>query len=913
MSTSPNQHRFSRQGFQPLDHQSSSANNASIATMENIPLETVVSHTPSHARTVQDDSMTEKSGMFHRSPHGRRRLKTLDSKTGAGTRPGAAEEDTALNRMGRIYEMILNFSIVTRYFIYVLPLALCLAVPLIVGATVAEKSTIGKVRIVWIFTWLEIVWLSLWISKIVAHFLPNIFEFVAGVVSAGVRKYALILKSLEIPLSIVGWAMVSLATFIPVTYSVPTAHGEHKGNVEHWQTIVRQVLVACLISACILLGERLLIQLISINYHRKQFDSKIKDSKHNIYLLSLLYDASVALFPAYGNDFAEEDYIIQDSLQLSLGSKKGTHARSGSATPMRLLQDVGRFGDKVTSAFGHIAHEVTGKKVFNPNSAHSIVIEALEKKRSSEALAKRLWMSFVVEGKNELYQDDIVEVLGNGRQTEAEEAFSALDRDGNGDISLDEMILTVTEFGRERKSIATSMHDVDQAINVLDGLLSAVVFLICIFVFIAFLNASFVTTLATSATALLSLSFVFAATCQEVLGSCIFLFVKHPFDIGDRIDIGLDQFTVEHISLLFTVFKRVATGKMVQIPNIVLNSVWIENVSRSKAMREQVAMFVNFDTTFEDIKLLKNELQSFVTDRDNSRDFQPEIEVEVVGIAEMNKLELRVEIRHKSNWANEVVRSARRSKFMCALVLAFRKVPIYGPGGGDAGLGEYGKPSWSVAISPEEAIHAREKYNEDKDAKRLFPAKKPESPDSQDKGKSSGTDYLAAAGAPTENKAAGNLNARNPGATDARDDAWEARDDVSTLGRPSTEHPDFEEIRGLLRKESSRGKRKQGPVVQQPRQGMPPIPIPITPQQSQLPSPPVGRYDYAPAPGRSPPSVAEEGYQNEVAGTSRRPVPPPQGNAFAVSMQRPVQAPRLTGVASNNPYQQPPGGQQYRP
>ena len=45
---------------------------------------------------------------------------------------------------------------------------------------------------------------------------------------------------------------------------------------------------------------------------------------------------------------------------------------------------------------------------------------------------------------------------------------------------------------------------------------------------VAFLNTSFTTTLATAGTALLSLSFVFATTTQEVLGSCIFLFVKHP-------------------------------------------------------------------------------------------------------------------------------------------------------------------------------------------------------------------------------------------------------------------------------------------------------------------------------------------------------------------------------------------------
>src|ERR1700753_4246101 len=98
-------------------------------------------------------------------------------------------------------------------------------------------------------------------------------------------------------------------------------------------------------------------------------------------------------------------------------------------------------------------------------------------------------------------------------------------------------------------------------------------------------------TLATAGTALLSLSFVFATTCQEVLGSCIFLFVKHPFDIGDRVDISSDPLIVERISLLYTVFKRVQSGKTVQVPNIVLNGLWIDNITRSKAMREQISVF----------------------------------------------------------------------------------------------------------------------------------------------------------------------------------------------------------------------------------------------------------------------------------------------------------------------------------
>lgn len=163
----------------------------------------------------------------------------------------------------------------------------------------------------------------------------------------------------------------------------------------------------------------------------------------------------------------------------------------------------------------------------------------------------------------------------------------------------------------------------------------------------AFLNSNLTTTLATAGTALLSLSFVFATTAQEILGSCIFLFVKHPYDVGDRVDINSEKLTVEHIALLYSVFKRVDTHKVLQIPHVILNTNWIENISRSKAMREQIKVFINFDTTMEDINALKNEMQAFVLSKDHCRDFLPEVEVEVVGVAEMNKLELSVEVIHK--------------------------------------------------------------------------------------------------------------------------------------------------------------------------------------------------------------------------------------------------------------------------
>ncbi|OKL62448.1 hypothetical protein UA08_02571 [Talaromyces atroroseus] len=737
------QKRFSANKFHALPDDSNSNNNNNNMANPNdatidIPLTAVPSNKGTGAR--KNNSSNNNIAAFPSYPNGGQNTgfdNVEKSAQQAPFRPGPGrrrktnlgdqslhEDDgkTTLNRMGQFYYAILNFSVVTRYFIYVSPFVLIIAIPIIVGATAAPHAAIGGVRIVWFFTWIEVVWVSLWVSKILAHFLPFLFQFFAGFASAGIKKYALILKALEIPISLLGWSIVSLATFIPIMTENPDQRAAGDTGEKAWEGTIKQILFALLICALIFLVEKAIIQMISVSYHRKQYDLRIKESKHNVELLGFLYEASRAMFPEYCREFMEEDQII--SATIIGANKKDSAGRGDSVNPLRLIRNVGRnvgrVGDKVTAVFGNVASEITGRH-YEGGSAHSVVTHALEKRHASEALAKRIWMSFVVEGRDALFEEDIVEVMGATREAEARECFHILDRDGNGDVSMEEMILTVAEFGRVRKSIGRSMHDVDQAIHVLDSLLLSVAMIIMVLVFVSFVTTGAATVIAAAATSLLSLSFVFSVTAQEVLGSCVFLFVKHPFDIGDRVEINSQELFVEEISLLYTVFRSVADQRITQAANNVLNTAWIDNLTRARAMRERISLYVDFGTTFADIQLLKMEMEKFVRDKENNRDFQPDIEIEVIGIGSMDKLELRIEIRHKSNWSNETVRASRRSKFMCALVLAVRKVPILAPGGGGAALGDPSNPSYSVSITDDKAKEYRTQAAEKKEAARLVP------------------------------------------------------------------------------------------------------------------------------------------------------------------------------------------------
>lgn len=425
-----------------------------------------------------------KNGAFH----GRRKA-LGPSRTDTGS-----SEEGSMNVLGRMYAKVINFNASLRYLIYIVPVGLALAVPLIVLAVTGRKEEIPVGRktepregeddvivngppLFRIFLWIEIAWLTIWAGKLVAYILPLSFMFVCGVVSSGTRKYATVLRNLTIPLSLFFWALASWISF-------REQFKRSKDEEITWVRNFERVLGAIFASSAVYLGEKAIVQLIGISYHQRSFANRIKESKTEVRLLGLLLDASRALFPMYCREFEEEDYIINDNIDLRFPMKGGKGKKGAArAVPMRLVNDVGRLGDKVTSVFGGIASEITGKNVFNPNATHSIVIEALEKTRSSEALGRRIWMSFVLEGRDSLLPEDFEEVLGPQHKSDAEMVFEIIDEDGNGDIGLDEMVRKVVSIGKERKAIVEGMKDISQALQAFDKVLQFLVLLIVIFIF----------------------------------------------------------------------------------------------------------------------------------------------------------------------------------------------------------------------------------------------------------------------------------------------------------------------------------------------------------------------------------------------------------------------------------------------
>jgi hypothetical protein len=151
-----NSKRFSREGFQPIptEHDGTMATND--ATID-IPLEPVQSIGGGGLRSQSSTTglqaeRTNTSSEKKRSlwkPRGRR-PKPEDRIKPKGKVGYDGEEDT-INVMGKVYKKIRDFSTVTRYFLYVLPLAAIIAIPIIIDAVSPTHDKVGGVRLLWFF------------------------------------------------------------------------------------------------------------------------------------------------------------------------------------------------------------------------------------------------------------------------------------------------------------------------------------------------------------------------------------------------------------------------------------------------------------------------------------------------------------------------------------------------------------------------------------------------------------------------------------------------------------------------------------------------------------------------------------------------------------------------------------------
>ena len=581
---------------------------------------------------------------------------------------GFSPPENPAGRAAKIFKRIHESSFLVRYFTYIVPLVLVILIPLLLGALIFKRSTVGGVKLIWFSVWLEVVWLTLWGSRIVAKALPYPIGVVTSLFTNNSKKWKDMTRQLEVPGTLFFWTLAVEISFLPTMIH---NHLDGTTKTRQWEITMNKVIVSLLVGAVLNFVEKIIIQLIAISFHLRTYADRIELNKFQIGSLVKVYQ------------YSKEKIVEQDS---DFEEHGPSQVGSGARTPMQYLNEAQKnargFLGKVGDVAGKVAGDFTGKAVTKSTHPRQVVLTLLANTGGSQVLARRLYRTFAREGADTITSDDLRHAFDNDE--EAESAFSMFDKDMNGDISMSELEAVCVEIGRERKSITASLKDLDSVVSKLDGVLVFFVLIATILVALSLLSVSAAGVLTSAGSAVLALSWLFSSTAQEFLASCIFVLVKHPFDCGDRVflygnagsTMKGDDYIVKEISLLYTEFKKME-GQIVQAPNSYLNTLFIMNQRRSGGLAEAVPLTVKFGTTLEQVDELRARLTEFV--KSEKREYQANILTEIRDVVEANSVNLNVIFFYKTNWQNEALRLQRRNKFICAMMMSMIEIGIEGP------------------------------------------------------------------------------------------------------------------------------------------------------------------------------------------------------------------------------------------
>ncbi|KAL4264733.1 Mechanosensitive ion channel protein [Pleurotus pulmonarius] len=630
---------------------------------------------PNRPHSTRNPSWDLLSGI-KRFEHG---YEEFDSRNASEAHLAFADGDMPNNKFSKFYHYLLNVSIVTRWFLFIVPVLGILWIPGILGITTFPDTRIWAVKLLWWSIWLSVVWGGWWGALAASRIFPSVLRSTIGVVAVATRRYVDWMEVLHRYVALFAWTLVNWVSFNPLIDR--RQEGEVSDNSRRAVDVMGKLLFAFFVCSAVLLFEKFSIQWIAGKFHERSYAERIADQKFAVKALVTLYRNS--------RDILDRTDTLHD---------RATHAKNMSISPGRFfkkaLKGVRIAATTTTTAFGNVASEIAGTSVLQPNSPQAMVQTALSSANKSRLLARRLFYSFAKKGSEYILLEDVLPYFPS--REEAEKAFALFDQDGNGDATRDEVEMACMEFHREQLSIEHSMQDLDSAVGRLDNILMSVYVVVAALIIAVALETQLVALVTGAGTLILGLSWLIGGSLQEVLTSIIFLFIKHPFDVGDRINLEKGSYTVKEIRLLSTVFLD-SNGTSVQAPNVVLNGMFIQNIRRSPQMSETFTFDVHYSTSFEALEKLRDKMLQFL--KEERRDYHPVFDVNILDFPEQEKMKLSADIKYKSNFQQGALKAKRRNKWICALKSALAEVKIHGPKGdpdAEPSIARYTEVPWQL-------------------------------------------------------------------------------------------------------------------------------------------------------------------------------------------------------------------------
>lgn len=421
-------------------------------------------------------------------------------------------------------------------------------------------------------------------------------------------------------------------------------------------------IVATLVGAVLWMAKTLLVKIVASTFHVRTYFDRIQESLFHQYILQALSGPPLQAKSA-------------ESSRLSSGKLSFRKVNAGTVKDEDIDVDkLYRMDREKVSAWtmGGLIGVIRNSKL---STVYDVIDEAEEESKepqviTSEAEARdaayRIFRNVAKHGHKYIDEEDLLRFMQKEEVDNAIPLFEGAAEMRR--IKKSAFRNWVVKAYNERKCLALSLSDAKTAVEELNKLSSGLILVVIVIVWLLLMEITTTRVLIFISSQVLLVVFMFGNTVKTVFEAIIFVFIVHPFDVGDRCVVDGTQLIVDEMNILTTVFLKPDNEK-VYYPNTVLSTKAISNFMRSpEQMGDSVEFAVDFSTSVENIAALKTKVKEYLESK--PKQWNPSHSVQVKDIVDVDKMIMALYVTHTINFQNAAEKGNRRSD----LVLELKKI-----------------------------------------------------------------------------------------------------------------------------------------------------------------------------------------------------------------------------------------------
>ncbi|RZC59295.1 hypothetical protein C5167_006598 [Papaver somniferum] len=433
---------------------------------------------------------------------------------------------------------------------------------------------------------------------------------------------------------------------------------------------VTRALVSSLAGAGIWLLKTLLLKILASSFHVNTFFDRIQESLFHQYVLQVLSGPpKMQLAENIGRTKTIGTLSVRSTTkkgkegqvqEIDVNKLHKLKQEKVSAWTMKLLCDM-----VSTTGLSTLSDEI--EDLYDEEQKDVEITCEWQAK----AAAFRIFKNVAKPREKYIYEEDLLKFLTKEEVANVYPLFEGAVEAGK--IKKSMLRNWVVKVYLERKSLGHSLNDAQTAVRELNKIASVIVLVMIVIVWVLLMGIATTQFLVFISSQMLLVVFVFGNMAKTVFEGIIFVFIMHPFDVGDRCLVDNVQMVVEEMNILSTVFLRYDNQKM-YFPNSVLATKIIGNFNRSPFMGDAVEFNVNVATSVETIGELKARIKMYIESK--PQHWSPNHTVVVLEIVNVHDLKMALYLSHTMNHQNMGEKNNRRSDLVFELKKIFVELKI---------------------------------------------------------------------------------------------------------------------------------------------------------------------------------------------------------------------------------------------